>query len=115
MAAAWSIAGANWFYTSEVDFRVTIDRVRSTFPVRVSVGPEVGVDNLLQQLKSQMDLGEQGDSSETSDSENDPARKFCIVYGTGKGKDYTLHIRNKYTVRELTTMTQRPQKAEITP
>lgn len=86
VAAAWSIAGANWFYTSEVDFRVTVDRGHSTYPVRVPVGPEADVDNLLQQLRSQMGLGEQGDSSETSGSGNDPARKFSIVYGTGKGK-----------------------------
>lgn len=81
VAAAWSITAARWFYSSEVDFRVAIDRVRSIVPVQASVGQEVRVDDVLQQLKSQLEmgLGEQGDGSEKGVS-----RKFCVVYETGK-------------------------------
>ena len=81
VAVAWSIAAARWFYSSEVNFRVVIDRVHSIVPVQASVGPEVRVDDFLQQLKSQMSLG---DPSGTSSSEKDLSRKFCIVYETGK-------------------------------
>ena len=80
VAAAWSITAAQWFYSSEVDFRVAIDKVRSIVPVQASVGPEVHVEDVLQQLKSQMGLGK------TSGSEKDLSREFCIVYETGKGK-----------------------------
>lgn len=105
VAAAWSVAAARWFYTSEVDFRVTIDKACSTFPVRVSVGPEVGVGNLLQQLKCQMGLEAHGDSSEMSGPEEGLSRKFCIVYETGKVENYTLHTRYKSAVHKLTTIT----------
>ena len=89
VAAAWSIAAARWFYSSEVDFRVAIDRVSSVFPVLASVGPEVRVEDVLQQLKSQMGIGEQGDGSE-----KDISRKFCIVYETGKDD---IHTRSEAT------------------
>lgn len=105
VAAAWSVAAARWFYASEVDFRVALDKACSTFPVRVSVGPEVGVENLLQQLKCQIGLGAQGDSSEMSGPEEGLSRKFCIVYETGKVENYTLHTGYKSTVHKLTTIT----------
>ena len=89
VAAAWSITAARWFYSSEVDFRVAIDKVRSIVPVQASVGPEVCVEDVLQQLKSQMGLGK------TSGSEKDLSREFCIVYETGKGKYNIRHNLNQ--------------------
>ncbi|KAL2819011.1 putative polyketide synthase [Aspergillus cavernicola] len=82
VAAAWAITEARWFYREEVEFWVKINNPYSVFRVRVSVGPEVKVESLLQQLERQMDLGSPG----TSCSEEGLSRKFCIVYETEAAK-----------------------------